>query len=62
MIIFTTIVIVLNILAYLWCYFNWKNDCKEIGLEQLAVTLKERMIAMFLCITLPCILGFLLKK
>ena len=60
--IFLAVVLLLNVLAYLLTYINYRKDCKEIGREKLAVSLKERMQALFMCLTLPCILGWLLRK
>ena len=46
------------ILLVLYCYYK---DCKEIGKDNLALSLKERLFNYFLCIPLPLILGLLLK-
>ena len=32
---------------------DWRKDCKEIGRENLAVSLGERLRAFFLCFVLP---------
>ena len=56
------IVIALNLPAYAWVYFSWRKDCKEIGKDQLAVSLGERIKALFLCLTLPCLLGLATRK
>ena len=52
----------LNVTAYAWVYFSWRRDCKEIGKDQLAVSLGERIRATFLCVTLPCLLGLATRK
>lgn len=41
---------------------SWRKDCREIGKENLAVSLKERLRAFFLCFVLPVILGLLARK
>jgi len=56
------IVLALNLMMYVWIYFTWRKDCKEIGKDQLAVSLGERMRAAFLCVTLPCLLGLATRK
>ena len=56
------VVIALNLPAYVWVYFSWRKDCKEIGKDQLAVSLGERIKALFLCLTLPCLLGLATRK
>ena len=56
------IVLALNVALYAYVYFSWRKDCKEIGKEQLAVSLRERIRAAFLCFTLPCILAFATRK
>lgn len=40
---------------------DWRKDCKEIGRENLAVSLGERLRAFFLCFVLPVILGLLIR-
>ena len=39
-----------------------RKDCKEIGRENLAVSLGERLRAFFLCFVLPVILGLLTRR
>ena len=56
------IFLVINVPAYIYVYFAWRKDCKEIGKDNLAISLKERMKALFLCLTLPCILGLISNK
>lgn len=41
---------------------DWRKDCKEIGRENLAVSLGERLRAFFLCFVLPVILVLLTKR
>ncbi len=55
------LILVINVPAYLWVYVSWKRDCKDIGKDNLAVSLPERIKATFLCVTLPCILGMLMR-
>ena len=35
----------LQLILFLPFYFVWKKDCKEIGKENLAVSLKDRFLA-----------------
>ena len=55
------LILVINVPAYLWVYVSWKRDCKDIGKDNLAVSLPERIKVTFLCVTLPCILGMLMR-
>ena len=41
---------------------DWRRDCKEIGRENLAVSLGERLRAFFLCFVPPVILGLLTRR
>lgn len=41
---------------------DWRKDCKEIGRENLAVSLGERLRAFFLCFVFPVILGLLTRR
>ena len=54
-------VVAFNLFIYLLQIISWRKDCKEIGKEYLAVSLPERLRATFLCITLPCILGLIMR-
>lgn len=56
------ILLALNMITYALVYFSWRRDCKEIGKDQLAVSLGERIRATFLCVTLPCLLGLATRK
>ncbi len=56
------ILLALNVTTYAWVYFSWRRDCEEIGKDQLAVSLSERVRATFLCVTLPCLLGLATRK
>ena len=38
----------------------WEKDCKEIGKENLAVPLKDRIIAYAMCFIIPSIIGILM--
>ena len=44
-----------------WLLLNYWKDCKEIGKENLAVPLKDRLEAYFLCFVLPVVLGLLMR-
>lgn len=59
LIIVILIAILWNVLAYAGVYCIWRRDCKEIGIDNLAVSLKERMTGVFYFVTLPCIIGFI---
>lgn len=59
MIVIISIVVLINVCFYAFIYFNWKKDCKEIGKNNLAVSLGERMIAGFWCVTFPCLFGLI---
>lgn len=59
MLVLILILLVLNAVAYTWVYITWRKDCKEIGKENLAVSLSERIKATFVGFTLPCLLGLL---
>lgn len=39
---------------------EWKRDCKEIGRENLAVSLRERLMAFAICFVIPVIVGLLM--
>ena len=41
--------IILQIIGFIPFYFKWRNDCKEIGKENLAVSLSERFITWVVC-------------
>ena len=49
-----------NVLSYVASYCLWCRDCKEIGKDKLAVSLRERMTAVFFTTTFPCIIGFVI--
>ena len=55
------ICIVSNLFVYGIVYKIWVDDCKEIGKDDLAVSLLERLRAAFLVITLPCVVGLLMR-
>ena len=55
------ICIVSNLFIYGIVYKIWVDDCKEIGKNNLAVSLLERLRATFLVITLPCVVGLLMR-
>jgi len=54
-----SIIIFLELLGLLGVIINWKNDCKEYGKEDLAVSLKERIITYIIWIIFPSIIGML---
>lgn len=56
------IALILNFIAYTYIFISWKIDCKTIGKNNLAVPLEERLGACFMCVTLPCLLGLLIRK
>ena len=43
--IFEIIMVVLQLLLFIPFYLEWRNDCIEIGKENLAVSLLERFIS-----------------
>jgi hypothetical protein len=45
------ICLILQFVCFLPFYFVWRNDCKEIGKDNLAVPLKERFFVW--CIAFP---------
>lgn len=49
LLIFSLICVLLQIIVIVVCYICWKKDCKEIGKENLAVSLEERLFAGFIC-------------
>lgn len=49
----------LELLGLLGVVINWKNDCKEYGKENLAVSLKERVITYVIWIIFPSIIAIL---
>ena len=51
--------IIFNLIVYGIVIKVWFSDCKEIGKDNLAVLLLERLRATFLVITLPCIIGII---
>lgn len=59
MLVLILILLVLNAVAYAWVYITWRKDCKEIGRENLAVSLGERIKMTFVVYTLPCLLSCL---
>lgn len=56
------IALLINVPIYIWQYVGWLKDCKEIGKENLAVPLGDRMRATMLAVTIPCIVGILLRR
>lgn len=54
------IAVLWNVVSYAGAYFIWRRDCREIGKDHLAVSLKERFSAVFLYVTLPCLVGFVI--
>jgi hypothetical protein len=56
------VTLLINIVVYTCQIISWVKDCKEIGKKRLAVPLPDRLRATFLCITLPCIIGLVLRK
>ena len=53
--------IIFNLIIYGLQLIAWKKDCKNIGKDNLAVPLPDRLRATFLFITLPCIVGLLTR-
>ena len=46
----TVVCILLQFVSFIPVYFIWRNDCKKIGKERLAVSLGERFITwLILC-------------
>lgn len=45
-----------------WLLIEYRRDCKKYGKENLAVPLKDRLRAYFLCFVLPIVLGLLTRK
>ena len=43
--------IAVQLIGFIPFYFRWRKDCKEIGKEHLAVSLKERFWAW--CLSFP---------
>lgn len=41
------LVLSFNFILYLIIFLVWRNDCKEIGVEKLAVSLAERIFTAF---------------
>lgn len=39
---------------------EWKRDCKEIGKENLAVSLWERIRAFAICFVIPVVVGLVM--
>lgn len=62
MIVLILLLLILNVIIYAWVYFSWRKDCKEISKDRLAVPLGDRIRAVFLCVTLPCLLGLITRK
>lgn len=53
--------IIFNLIVYGIVIKIWFCDCKEIGKDNLAVSLLERLRAAFFVFTLPCIVGLLMR-
>lgn len=53
--------LIFNMVTYLLVLIVWFKDCKIIGKNNLAIPLKDRLTNTFLFITMPCILGLLLR-
>jgi hypothetical protein len=51
----------INLIAYAYIIISWRHDCREYGRDNIAVPLRDRLRAGFLCFTLPCILGLLMR-
>ena len=47
-------------MIFILVILNYINDCKKIGKEKLAVSLSRRLIAYFLCVPLPIIVGLII--
>lgn len=45
-----------------WVLLTYWKDCKEIGKENLAVPLEDRLEAYFFCFVLPVVLGLLMRS
>ena len=41
---------------------TWKHDCEEIGKENLAVSLWERIRAFAICFVIPVVVGLLMRN
>lgn len=41
--------VLLQFILFIPFFLKWKKDCKEIGKDNLAVSLKERFIAWIIC-------------
>lgn len=44
-----------------WILLDYWKDCKRIGKENLAVSLKERLVSYFLWIVVPVVLGLIMR-
>lgn len=55
-----TAIALINALCYFLIWLEWRKDVREIGINNLAVSLRERFQALFMMLTLPCILGLVL--
>lgn len=53
------VVLIFNIILYLVIFLVWKKDCKEIGVDKLAVPLSNRLLVAFGTFTAPMILMLL---
>ena len=51
-----------ELLGILGIIIEWKKDCKELGKENLTVSLKERIITYILWSILPFVIAMLIKK
>ena len=45
-----------------WVLLQYRKDCKKFGKDRLAVPLKDRLRAYFLCILLPAVMGLLMRN
>lgn len=46
------IAVILQVVTFIPFYLVWRKDCKEIGKDNLAVSLRERFTAYVVCVPL----------
>lgn len=60
--IITSIALLLQFVLFIPFFFIWRKDCKEIGKENLAVSLRERFLSWCICFPLWIIPIVILKE
>ena len=55
-------IIIFWLVCILWILVEYRKDCRKYGKENLAVPLKDRLIAYVMCFVIPVVVGMLMRE